>query len=137
MPEQKPGGYAGSWGLDLRGTQSTELHQVRHWMSRTLRDLDKDQLVDVLMVADELLANAYEHTSGPSCMRLAYRPVPCRVVVEVYDLSPAQPVVRHPAGLVPHGRGMQLVDECSDAWGTPDDPRTGGKTVWARIACNP
>ncbi|MEU5265802.1 ATP-binding protein [Amycolatopsis sp. NPDC021455] len=134
MPDETEGGSA--WSLDLRGTSAPVLVQVRRWASRTLAGVDDAHLVDVLIVVTELVTNAYDHGRGPSEIRMGFTPRPCLVRVEVDDGSPAHPVVASPSLTALGGRGMLIVEKLSAAWGVRDDPETGGKTVWAEVACD-
>lgn len=138
MPRQGLGGDVEPYSMDLRGTEPAALGDVRRWMTGALPHLGEDELQDVLIVADEILANAYEHTPGPSRVRLTRFTVPLGVMVEVDDgspehprVQPAQPVTRQ------RGRGLHIVDALCEAWGVHDDPGGGGKTVWARISSAP
>lgn len=51
---------------------------MRRWIGRALHAIAQDQLDDVLLVADELLENAYKHNSGPQTVRSAHFPSPTR-----------------------------------------------------------
>ena len=137
MPDETKGGSASpSWSLDLRGTSAPVLVQVRRWASRTLEGVDDAHLGDVLIVVTELVTNAYDHGGGPSEIRMGFTPRPCLVRVEVDDGSPAHPVVANPSLTTPGGRGMLIVEKLSAAWGVRERRDTGGKTVWAEIACD-
>ncbi|HWD01169.1 MAG TPA: ATP-binding protein [Amycolatopsis sp.] len=120
--------------LDLRGTDAGTLARIRGWARRALEDLAPGHRGDVLMVLDELASNAYEHTAGPTSARLTTRRHPCQVEIEVDDPVHDHPVTPPPGTSGLRGRGMQLVDYLSDAWGVRDRPT--GKTVWARLDCS-
>ncbi|HWD02023.1 MAG TPA: ATP-binding protein [Amycolatopsis sp.] len=120
--------------LDLRGTSVSTLARIRGWARRSLRHLAPGARGDVLVVLDELVSNAYEHTAGPSSARLTARQHPCQVVIEVDDPVHERPVPRRPGPSDLRGRGMRLVDRLSGQWGVRDRP--GGKTVWARVDCD-
>ncbi|WP_344854810.1 ATP-binding protein [Amycolatopsis ultiminotia] len=133
MPDPGPGAEEAPWVMDLRGTGPSALAQVRGWARGLLVSLAPEHLSDVLMVVEELTANAYEHTDGPHCARLTALARPCLVVIEVDDPQRARPVVRQPDVTSLRGRGMQLVDRLADIWGVHENPE--GKTVWARLGC--
>ncbi|WIX98868.1 ATP-binding protein [Amycolatopsis mongoliensis] len=136
MPEGREAGDGPvPWSLDLRGTTVPALVEVRRWAARTLGRIADDQLGDVLLVATELVTNAYDHGRGPLRVRMSHTPVPCRVRIEVDDSCPDHPVITTPAPDTPGGRGMQIVDKLATAWGVLDHA-TGGKTVWAEIVCD-
>ncbi|MBB4689518.1 ATP-binding protein [Amycolatopsis jiangsuensis] len=121
------------WVMDLRGTGLPALGRLRGWARRSLAHLGPDHLADVLVVVEEITANACEHTAGPSWARLTVLSHPCLVVIEVDDPERRRPFLRQPDRSSLRGRGMLLVDRLTDAWGVHDNP--DGKTVWARLGC--
>ncbi|MEU0529079.1 ATP-binding protein [Amycolatopsis tolypomycina] len=122
--------------IDLRGTTAPPLVEVRRWASRTLTRISEAHLLDALIVTTELVTNAYDHGRGPVEVRLSHTATPCRVRIEVDDRSRTHPIVKVPALDVPGGRGMQIVNRIAADWGVQDHPATGGKTVWAVVACD-
>ncbi|WP_410675454.1 ATP-binding protein [Amycolatopsis sp. cmx-4-68] len=130
-------GAAAPWVIDLRGTDPSALARIRRWAARTLPHLGTDHLNDVLLVINELVANAYLHGGGPVRARITALTTPCRVVVEVDDPSPTHPLPpssrsgAHDAS----GYGMSLVQELADTCSVHDNPGSDGKTVWARLSC--
>jgi anti-sigma regulatory factor (Ser/Thr protein kinase) len=131
------GGAAAPWGLDLRGTDPSALAGVRRWAARALPHLGTDHLNDVLVVLDELAANAYLHGSGPIRARITALATPCRVIIEVDDDSSAYPLISIPRPGVDDasGLGISLIQTLTDAWGVHQNPESDGKTVWARLSC--
>ena len=91
--------------------------------------IDPELLDRVLLCASELVTNAVEHARTWSDVRLAVADE--RVRIEVDDLSEQLPAVRHPDPMSVRGRGMLIVDTCSDRWGVERHP--GGKTVWCEL----
>lgn len=137
MPDDSEDGRASpTWSLDLRGTSAPVLVQVRRWAARALDSVDDAHLSDVLIVATELVTNAYDHGRGPSEIRMRFTPEPCRVRVEVDDGCPDHPEVAAPSPTTPGGRGMLIVEKLTAAWGVRDHRETGGKTVWAEVPCD-
>ncbi|WP_205632317.1 ATP-binding protein, partial [Streptomyces ossamyceticus] len=78
-------------------------------------------------MTSELVSNAYQHTKGPSSVRLVAL-YGGRLRVFVWDgspyvppsfgevsVAPSRPVP--PAADVEHGRGLFLVRQCADRWG--------------------
>jgi anti-sigma regulatory factor (Ser/Thr protein kinase) len=130
-------GAAAPWVIDLRGTDPSALASIRRWATRLLRHLGTEHRNDVLLVINELAANAYLHGGGPVRARITALTTPCRVVVEVDDLSPTHPLPlasrsgSHDAS----GYGMSLIHVLADTWSVHDDPDSDGKTVWARLSC--
>jgi anti-sigma regulatory factor (Ser/Thr protein kinase) len=62
---------------------------------------------------------------------LAYRDA---LVLEVWDMMPAAPVVQHANGYDEHGRGMFLVETLAARWSWKTAPDWPGKCVWVEIA---
>jgi anti-sigma regulatory factor (Ser/Thr protein kinase) len=124
-----------SWSMDLRGTTAPALVEIRRWASRTLARVDDAHLGDVLLVATELVTNAYDHGDGPLQVRMSRTPSPCRVRIEVDDSCPDRPVLATPSLDRPGGRGMHIVAKLAGTWGVLEHP-AGGKTVWAEVSCD-
>jgi anti-sigma regulatory factor (Ser/Thr protein kinase) len=136
MPSFAEDADPAAWALDLRGTGVPALVHVRRWAARTLSALDDAHLGDVMLVATELVTNAYDHGDGPLRVRMSHTPTPCQVLIEVDDGCLTHPVLVRPEDAEPHGRGMLIVNKLAKAWGVVEHPATGGKTVWARISCD-
>ncbi|MFJ8937694.1 ATP-binding protein [Streptomyces sp. NPDC102365] len=95
------------------------------------------RLTDVAeLLAAELISNAVCHTKGPAALRLRWRDGVLRI--GVWDGDPEPPQLA--AGLADvaeseSGRGLTLVQACSDIWGWHPLPRggNGGKYVWCDL----
>ncbi|XVS62161.1 ATP-binding protein [Actinosynnema sp. CA-299493] len=107
------------------------LVRVRRWVEAALSDLTDDEVGDCLLVATELVANAYDHGQAPRRVRLHRVPEPCSVRIEVDDASPGEVVVGRSSLGPNRGRGMVLVANLSADWGI--EHRAHGKTVWAQV----
>ncbi|MEU3782689.1 ATP-binding protein [Streptomyces sp900129855] len=90
------------------------------------------------LVITELVANAVRHTSYPTVRLIVSCPSPGRVRLAVVDRAPRQlPVMRQARADDASGRGLVLVDACSDRWGydlmgsKPGAP--WGKAVWSEL----
>ncbi|WP_424889382.1 SpoIIE family protein phosphatase [Streptomyces sp. XH2] len=81
------------------------------------------------LLLSELVTNAIRYGSGPIRVRLLYdRALTC----EVADTSSTSPHLRHAAATDEGGRGLFLVAQLSQSWGTRYTPE--GKVIWAECA---
>jgi anti-sigma regulatory factor (Ser/Thr protein kinase) len=91
---------------------------------------------DVVLMVDELVANAITHGRGPVQLRL--RVTRCgserrvTLVAEVADASPDLPCAREAEHLGVHGRGLWIVKHLADAFGVRPSPQ--GKVVWFSLS---
>lgn len=94
------------------------------------------------LVVSELVTNAVRATSdGDSIPARPALPVVhlrllsdhVRLVIEVWDTSPQQPVAKSPGDDDESGRGLMLVEAFCDHWGTQTTPTWPGKVVWAEL----
>lgn len=58
------------------------------------------------------------------------------VLVMVWDANPQPPVLIEAGEDAESGRGLLLVQACSQRWGTYPTPQMGGKVVWALCGTN-
>ncbi|MDG4858569.1 ATP-binding protein [Streptomyces sp. T-3] len=105
----------------------------------TLADILKAHHVPALrdpaeLLASELLTNALQHTTGPAALKLRHNGDALRL--GAWDTDPAPPKPRPPTGET--GRGLHLVEACSDDWGwfqvNPAGTGATGKYVWCELA---
>lgn len=114
-------------------TLPAEMHSIREarrFLQARLEDWSADGYdVAAAQVVSELAANAVLHAHTVYTVHVRW--AGGSLLVEVSDLSPLPPKLRHYELDATTGRGLHLVDALSDNWGV----RTGapGKTVWARI----
>ncbi|WP_033237816.1 SpoIIE family protein phosphatase [Streptomyces albidoflavus] len=80
------------------------------------------------LVVTELIANAIRHASGPIRLRLI---LDRTLIVEVSDTSSTAPHLRRAASFDEGGRGLMLVAQLAQRWGTRH--WAGGKTIWAEL----
>ncbi|MEU9478662.1 SpoIIE family protein phosphatase [Streptomyces sp. NPDC048191] len=78
------------------------------------------------LVVSELVTNAIRHAEGPVRLRLIRGRA---LICEVSDGSATAPHLRHPRATDEGGRGLLLVSQFSERWGTRFAP--GGKVIWA------
>jgi anti-sigma regulatory factor (Ser/Thr protein kinase) len=93
--------------------------------------LPHEGLDHVLLATSEVVTNAIEHGRGPIGFRIAFDAAHIRV--EVTDTSPEAPRVapRTPGASDVRGRGMVIVQHCTDRWGVA--PLGDGKSVWFEV----
>lgn len=80
------------------------------------------------LVVTELITNAIRHASGPIRLRLI---LDRTLIIEVSDTSSTAPHLRRAAGFDEGGRGLMLVAQLTQSWGTRYS--AGGKTIWAEL----
>jgi anti-sigma regulatory factor (Ser/Thr protein kinase) len=110
--------------------EPASVRTCRHWIEDEMGTTDPEVLDRLLLCASELVTNAVEHAGTAADVRLAVEDE--RVRIEVDDRSEALPAVQQPGPLSERGRGMLIIDSCSDRWGVERHP--GGKTVWCELA---
>jgi PAS domain S-box-containing protein len=106
--------------------------RARHTVRTTLGGWGLSHLGDTAeLLTSELVTNALLYTEGPISVRLQRdRTLLC----EVCDGSEIAPRLRTATQDDDGGRGLQLVKELSNRWGTRRT--TTGKTVWFELALN-
>ncbi|MYT15782.1 hypothetical protein GTY76_25940 [Streptomyces sp. SID4951] len=98
-------------------------------VDRPLQDLFDDIRYRTEVIVSELLTNAVHYGGSPLELRLVKdRTLTC----EVTDGSPAAPHLRHARTVDEGGRGLFIVAQLAQDWGTRY--RIQGKTVWAEQA---
>jgi two-component sensor histidine kinase len=109
----------------------TSVGAARRFATERLADLPADTRGAVELMVSELATNCVRHAEASFEVRVAREGR--RVLVEVTDDAPGTPVRRSPGPEDPRGRGLQIVELFSDAWGVKQRP-TDGKTVWFAVA---
>lgn len=80
------------------------------------------------LVVTELITNAIRHASGPIWLRLI---LDRTLIIEVSDTRNTAPHLRRAAGFDEDGRGLMLVAQLTQSWGTRYS--ASGKTIWAEL----
>ncbi|HEX2774872.1 MAG TPA: SpoIIE family protein phosphatase [Micromonosporaceae bacterium] len=103
--------------------------RVRQWMSTLLAEWQVPEPVvgAAVLCTSELTTNALLHAGTPARVEIDLSAE--RLLVSVADSGTRGTVTRaHTDALSSRGRGIGLIEELSDAWGT--DPSVRGSTVW-------
>lgn len=90
------------------------------------------RLDDLLLCVSEVVTNAVLHARSAPTLTVAMDDA--RVRVEVHDTDPSPPIRRHRSLLASTGRGLLLLDDLADGWGTA--PAAGGKVVWFELVAD-
>ena len=89
------------------------------------------------LLASELMSNTVLHTKGPACLRVRFRGGVLQIGAWDADPEPPEPPSRlaELGSDAENGRGMALVQACSDLWHWQPLSRMGhrGKLVWCEI----
>ena len=113
----------------LVAAEPTGPSRVRHWMTSRLREWSVPEPVigAAILCTSELTTNALLHAGTPAEVRIDLSAE--RLLVSVADTGTRGSVTRaHTDTLSSRGRGLGLIEELSDSWGT--DPTVRGSTVW-------
>jgi ABC-type multidrug transport system ATPase subunit/anti-sigma regulatory factor (Ser/Thr protein kinase) len=105
--------------------------QVRADVTRQLETWNMSQDVGCAteLIVSELVTNAIRHGSPPIRVRLLRDR---NLICEVSDGTSTAPHLRYAATMDEGGRGLFLVGQCADHWGTRYT--TKGKVIWAEQA---
>jgi anti-sigma regulatory factor (Ser/Thr protein kinase) len=116
------------WNLD---SSAEAVRHMRHELdvALDLRNVPGDAHEAVLLVANELAANAVEHVGSRVHVVAAFTTGSVRIGVS--DASPDAPRLQPPNPFAARGRGLQLVDGLASRWSW--STRGSGKTVWAEV----
>ncbi|MFE7016171.1 SpoIIE family protein phosphatase [Streptomyces sp. NPDC057651] len=103
---------------------------MRDEVARKLDEWGLSELAfSVELVLSELITNAIRYGSEPIHARLIHDRT---LIVEVADGSNTSPHLRYAATMDEGGRGLFLVSQIADRWGTRYTPQ--GKVIWAEQA---
>src|SRR4051794_36769292 len=103
--------------------------RVRQWMTTRLREwaVPDPVIGAAILCTSELTTNALLHAGTPAQVHIDLSAE--RLLVSVADTGTRGSVTRaHTDALSSRGRGLGLIEELSDSWGT--DPTVRGSTVW-------
>ncbi|MFB0629839.1 SpoIIE family protein phosphatase [Streptomyces sp. AB3(2024)] len=122
-----PADRIASWDLDpdpalVGQVRAAAMEQLDRW------GLEESSFATELLLS-ELVTNAVRYGSAPIRVRLIHDRT---LICEVHDASNSAPRMRHAASTDEGGRGLFLVAQLAQAWGTRYT--TGGKVIWAECA---
>ncbi len=122
-----PDDHHASWTLpakpaSVRRARALVGVQMEKW------DLNESAYTTELLVS-ELVTNALAYTSGDVSLRLILDQV---LVCEVFDDAAAMPKLRNADDSDENGRGLHVVSQLAQRWGTRRTP--DGKAVWFELA---
>jgi anti-sigma regulatory factor (Ser/Thr protein kinase) len=114
------------------GPDVSSLGEGRRFVAKTLRDwnMDEETIEPVMLVANELIANAIVHAHSAPVLSLAE--AGDDLLLRVADEAGTLAVARRATPGDDGGRGLVLVEALCDRWGV--DANESGKTVWVSFA---
>jgi anti-sigma regulatory factor (Ser/Thr protein kinase) len=116
--------------LAMFGPEVTSVTLARHRMVEFLYDVPEDVRMVAALLVSEITTNAVRHAG--THFSLGANVTPFGLRVEVADESPQPPVIRDAGPSDMSGRGMMLVSQLADNWGTERIP--AGKLVWFELS---
>jgi len=104
---------------------------ARHLLLDFLLGLPEETRQAAALLVSEVTTNVVLHarTAFSVCAHLGAQ----ILRVEVVDGSPKQPIVKRPEAFETSGRGMALVSQLADSWGS-ELVADGGKLVWFELS---
>ena len=107
---------------------ASSLREGRRFVAETLHDwaVHEALIEPVILVANELVANAIVHARSAPVLSLAE--AGSDLMVRVADNSPSEPAPRAATTNEAGGRGLLMVEALADQWGC--DAHAQGKVVW-------
>ncbi|GAA1892957.1 hypothetical protein GCM10009753_22040 [Streptantibioticus ferralitis] len=103
---------------------------ARTAVARRLADWGLEELTfNTELIVSELVTNAIRHATGPIQVRLIRDQT---LICEVSDTGHTSPHLRHAANDDEGGRGLFIIAQIADQWGTRYTPT--GKTIWGEQA---
>lgn len=106
------------------------VRDVRHTVAGVLDGIDPNVVDRAVLCTSELVTNAIEHGGPPVAFHIDV--ADDRVRIEVHDGSSIRPRQRTPPPNCGRGRGIAIVERCTDRWGV--EPEAGGKIVWCELS---
>jgi anti-sigma regulatory factor (Ser/Thr protein kinase) len=111
--------------------ETVSVGEARQFTRETLNGTPQEQLEIIELLVSELATNCIRHARAD--FQVAIHRTAAEIRVEVTDHTAGEPVVRSPGPEDPTGRGLQIVQMLSRAWGVEHKDKVG-KTVWFTLA---
>ncbi|KAB2350872.1 SpoIIE family protein phosphatase [Actinomadura rudentiformis] len=116
-----------TWGVPA---DPAHVADARKLATKQLTDWGLDDAAFVTeLIVSELVTNAIRYAEGPIQLRLIRDRT---LICEVSDASDTAPHLRRARAFDEGGRGLLLVAQLTQRWGTRQTPH--GKTIWAEVA---
>ncbi|MFD7745910.1 ATP-binding protein [Streptomyces sp. NPDC059698] len=118
----------------VRSARDTARDLLRAWR------LPGDTCCDAVLLISELTTNAVLHTgTGQVLCGLTLTGDGKRLRIELHDedSAPVRPPEREAGPDDESGRGLLLVRQLAESWGSTRSTRAGGKVVWAELTAHP
>ncbi|MER5277281.1 ATP-binding protein [Streptomyces sp. NPDC002809] len=117
-----------------KSARDTVRDRLRAWQ------LPGDTCCDAVLLVSELTTNAVLHTAGSHVLcGLTLTDDERRLRIELHDegTTPVRPSERLVGPDEESGRGLLLVRQLADNWGSARSTRAEGKVVWAELTAHP
>ncbi|WP_371540203.1 SpoIIE family protein phosphatase [Streptomyces sp. NBC_01023] len=115
------------WELDAEDADPAAVATVRSQAARRLSEWGLDEIAfNTELILSELLTNAVRYGTAPIRVRLLHS---ATLTCEVADSSSTSPHLKRAAAMDEGGRGLYLVAQFAERWGTRYPPH--GKIIWA------
>ncbi|MEV7014765.1 MULTISPECIES: SpoIIE family protein phosphatase [unclassified Streptomyces] len=119
-----PAGRIAQWPVP---SDPAAVGEVRAAVTRKLAEWGLEELTfGTELILSELVTNAMRHGAAPIQVRMLYER---HLICEVYDSSSTAPHLRYATMTDEGGRGLFLVAQLAERWGTRYLP--AGKVIWA------
>jgi anti-sigma regulatory factor (Ser/Thr protein kinase) len=105
--------------------------ESRRFVALALNDVPAATRQVVELLVSELATNAVTHAESE--FEVSVDTTPESIRVAVIDEAADLPSPRSPSNSDPHGRGLHIVGELSDAWGV-DVIEAQGKAIWFSVS---
>lgn len=108
---------------------------ARQFTTDALGELPPEMIEAAALMVSELATNALVHAAAG--FEVTIDVTKTAVSVEVSDAGEGLPTLRSPEPSDPHGRGLHIVEQLSDRWGTRAASDGSGKSVWFALDRSP